>query len=317
MPMPMPIMIRIRGAILGALLVSGTLSMALSASLQQESRVIEVEKIRENLFVLSGGGGNTAVFVTAGGVVVVDSKNPGWGQTLIAKVRELTPRPITTIINTHTHFDHVGGNVEFPAAIEVIAHENTKANMEAGRAPKGLEERAGPDVFRANGGRNIAKRTFMDRMSIGTGPDRIDLYYFGRGHTNGDAWVVFPTHRVVHSGDVFARKDLVFLDGNNGASGVQIPDTLSKAAATLTDVDAIITGHGPVMAMADLREFAEFNRAFLAFVREGKQAGRSVDEMAKAWQTPARFAAYPQVPSASTDMVRIRGNVQVIYDELP
>src|SRR4030095_9419961 len=176
---------------------AAALALVLSASqqpaaAQAAANVVEVEKLRDNLFVLKGGGGNTAVFVGAQRVVVVDTKNPGWGQPILDRIKELTPKPITTIINTHTHGDHVSGNVEFPATVEVIVHENTAANMQEMRAstqtaPNGQP----PNIFKANNGRGMPTKTFTDRMTIGTGADRVDLYYFGRGHTNGDAWVVF------------------------------------------------------------------------------------------------------------------------------
>src|SRR5881397_1440093 len=95
----------------------------------QAPRIIEVEKLKDNLFLLKGGGGNTTVFVTRMGVVVVDAKNPGWGQPILDKIKELTNKPITTLINTHTHGDHVSGNVDFPATVQIIAQENTKADM--------------------------------------------------------------------------------------------------------------------------------------------------------------------------------------------
>ena len=193
-------------------------------------QVIQVEKLKDNLFLLRGGGGNTAVFVGADGVTVVDTKIPGWGQPLIAKIKEITPKPVVRIINTHTHYDHVGGNVDFPTTIEFVAHANTRANMEKGLPPKGAESRVPPDVFKANGGKNMANRTFKDKMTIGNGAERIDLYYFGRGHTNGDAWVVFPSLRVMHAGDIFSGKLVPLLDSNNGGSGVEIADTLAKAA---------------------------------------------------------------------------------------
>ena len=92
--------------------------------------MVEVEKLRDNLYLMRGGGGNSAVFITANGVVVVDTKNPGWGQPLLDKIKSVTDKPVTTIINTHTHGDHVSGNVEFPATVEVVTHENTAKNME-------------------------------------------------------------------------------------------------------------------------------------------------------------------------------------------
>ena len=76
----------------------------------------------------------------------------------------------------------------------------------------------------------MPKRTFKDRMTLGSGNDRIDLYYFGRGHTNGDAWVVFPALRIVHAGDIFSGKNIPLLDAVNGGSGVEIGNTLAKAA---------------------------------------------------------------------------------------
>lgn len=274
-------------------------------------KLIEVEKLRDNLYVLRGGGGNTAVFVGANGVVVVDSKNPGWGQTLLDKIKELTPKPITTLVNTHTHFDHVSGNVEFPTTVEVVAHENAAAQMQQMKTVTGTTPQNG-NIFTDNGGRGLPKRTFTDRLSLGSGADRIDLHYFGRGHTSGDTWVVFPSLRVVHAGDIFASKALPLLDANNGGSGVAIGDTLAKAADGLAaGVDTIITGHSTQMTVADLRQFAEFNKAFAVAVRQGKQKGQSADEIAAAWTMPAQFTGYA-TPAAA----RLRSNVDVVLNEL-
>ena len=127
---------------------------------QPAPRVVEVEKLKDNLFVLrgNGGGGNTAVFVQANGVTVVDTKNPGWGQPILDKIKELTPKPVTTIINTHTHGDHVSGNVEFQP-VDNVTHENTKANMEQMRPVTGIAIRA-PAVEHLQGQRRrgMAKR---------------------------------------------------------------------------------------------------------------------------------------------------------------
>src|SRR6188768_3372729 len=162
-----------RTMVLGVLLAVGAFAVARAQQPAADApKVVEVEKVKDNLFVLRGGGGNTAVFITANGVVVVDAKNPGWGQPILNKIKELTPKPITTLINTHTHGDHVSGNVEFPASVEVIVQENTKANME--KMP----------IFKEHNNAGMAKRTFKDKMTLGNGADEIDLYYFGRGHTN-------------------------------------------------------------------------------------------------------------------------------------
>ena len=301
-----------RASALAALVVVGGLSAAVAADRQatEKPKLIEVEKLRENLFVLRGGGGNSAVFVTAAGVVVVDSKNPGWGQPLLEKIRELTTKPVTHLINTHTHFDHVSGNVEFPTTVEVITHANTAALMKEMRPVTGATPQPG-NIFTENKGRGLPTRSFEDTLTVGKGADQIDLYYFGRGHTSGDAWVVFPSLRVVHAGDIFARKNVPLLDANNGGSGVEIGETLANAAAGLKNVDTIITGHSTQMTMADLREYAEFNRDFANAVREGKKAGRSIDEIAQTWTTPSKYGGYDK-----PDAARLRSNVEVVYNEV-
>ena len=124
---------------LGALVMIGGLTAAVSAWQQPQpapsAAAIEVDKLRPNLFVLKGGGGNTAALITANGVVLVDTKLPGWGKQIIKKVKDITDKPVITIVNTHTHFDRVGGNVEFPATVDVVdagEHGNADARDEPG-----------------------------------------------------------------------------------------------------------------------------------------------------------------------------------------
>ena len=218
-----------RSIVLGVLLVVGALSIAIAAQ-QPQARVIDVTKLKDNLYVLKGGGGNTAVFITANGVVVVDAKNPGWGQPILDKIKTLTDKPVTTLINTHTHGDHVSGNVEFPATVDIIVQENTAANMKKMIPNSTAADQTVPaqTIFQQNGGRGLPKRTFKDKMTLFKGADEVDLFYFGRGHTNGDAWVFFPALRVVHAADIFSGKNLPLLDANNGGSAVEIANSLEK-----------------------------------------------------------------------------------------
>ena len=303
-----------RAIVLSVLVIVGALSAAVGASQagggQAAPMVVEIEKLKDDLFVLRGGGGNTAAFITANGVVLVDTKLPGWGKPIIEAVKKVTDKPVTTIINTHTHFDHVSGNVEFPPSVEVIAQATTAKLMEAMNPVYGIQTGPQPNIFKDNGGRGLAKRTFTDRLTLGSGNERIELYFFGRAHTGGDAYVVFPNHRVLHTGDTFPNKGLPIIDANNGGSGIAYPDTLAKAAA-VPNIDTVITGHSPLMTIADVKEYADFNRAFLEAVRAAKNAGQSVDDVVKTWKVPERFKGYAQpMPE------RLRPNVQAVWDEL-
>lgn len=326
-----------RGLVLGTLVLIGVLSAAVGAMQQpagggRQGRAqgagrgpeptpsaagLKADKLRDNLYIVNSAtpgtftGGNTAVFITANGVTVVDTKIPGWGQPLIDKVKELTDKPITTVINTHTHFDHAGGNPEFPTTVEIVTHENTAKLMREGNPVSGLQGTQ-PNIFKESGGRGLPKRTFKDRLTLGSGSDRIELHYFGRAHTGGDAFVVFPAARVLHTGDAFPNKGVPIMDANNGGSGVEYADTMAKAAA-LANIDTVITGHaGATMTMADVKEYADFNREFVNAVRAAKKAGQTIDDAIN-WKVPERFlkSGYTQpMPMA------LRSNAQVVWNEL-
>ncbi len=302
-----------RRLVLGTLIAVGALSIAISAQQQQQPRVVEVEKLKDNLYVLKGGGGNTAVFITANGVVVVDAKNPGWGQPILDKIKTLTDKPITTLINTHTHGDHVSGNVEFPATVDIIVQENTKTNMAKMIPNSTAANQTVPakTIFDENNGRGVPKRTFKDKMTLFKGADEVDLYYFGRGHTNGDAWVAFPALRVVHTADIFSGKNVPLLDANNGGSAMEIANTLEKGLNGIKNVDMYITGHSTQMTPAELREYVSFNRDFLSDAQAAMKAGKTVDEMSTTWKVPAKYAGY-----AAADPNRLKNNFGLAYKEL-
>jgi cyclase len=255
--------------------------------------------------VLKGGGGNTAVFIMANGVAVIDTKLPGWGQPLLEKIKTLTGKPITTIINTHTHGDHTSGQVEFTGVnAEVVAQENTKANMEKLDLYKKAENK-----------KYLPKQTFKDKMSLFTGNDRIDLFYFGAGHTNGDAWIVFPSLRTVHAGDMFAQKGLPLVDGMNGGSTVAYPDTLLKAYNGIKNVDTVITGHSDTtMTWADLKQYADFNKDFLTWARAEMKAGKTAKQAAAEYKVPAQYRGYSGEVAAFFG--GLEGQIQGTYDQL-
>ena len=221
-----------------------------------------IEKIKDNLYKIPGAGSNTTVFMTAEGVVLVDTKLANNGEAILTQVKTVTDKPVTTIINTHVHPDHNGSNDYFKAArptIQVVTHENTKKWVAAN--PK-----ANPAW--------MPDRTFTDKMTLGKGKDRIDLYYFGPGHTNGDAFVVFPALRAMCIGDLMAWNMGPLIDPATGGSIIALPDTLEKALKGIKNVDLVIEGHGNVNTWQGLRAYTEFHRALLDG-REGRRCRAS------------------------------------------
>jgi cyclase len=295
-----------RGIVLGVLLALGALAVVKAqppAPDPNAPKVIDVDKVKDNLYVLKGGGGNTAVFITANGVTVVDAKNPGWGTPILDKIKTISTKPVTMLINTHTHGDHVSGNVEFPATVDVVVQENTKTNMEK------------MDIFKQNNGRGMAKRTFKDKMTLGKGADQIDLYYYGPGHTNGDALVVFPALRTAHIGDLFAGKNLPLVDGANGGSVLHYPDTLMKMHDGVKNVDTLINGHSnTTTTWADLKEFADFNKDFLTWAQGELKAGKTPEQAAPGWKVPDKYKGYSTQVAALFG--GLPGRIQRLQDEM-
>jgi cyclase len=264
-----------------------------------------IEKVKDNLYLIQGQGGNTAVYVAQNGVVIVDTKNPNNGQAILDQIKTVTDKPITHIINTHTHGDHTGSNQFFPASVEIVVQENTKGYME--KMPVYQEE------ANKNG---LPDRTFKDKLSVLRGKDTIDLYYFGAAHTGGDAFVVFRDARVMHTGDAFANKGFPLIDRNNGGSGVAYPDTIQKLTKGVKNVDTIINGHSPMtMKWQDLVEWGEFNRYFLTYTQQSLKAGKSAEEAMKEFKAPeGKFQGYNITPGGGRGGPA--GNVGIIYEEL-
>jgi cyclase len=304
-----------RALLLGVLIAVGGLSLAVSGQAPGPSAksiaAMKIAKVKDNLYVIGGSGaedqdsfsgGNVAVFITDGGVTIVDAKLPGFGPTIVERVKSVTNKPITRIINTHTHNDHTGSNEFFGASIENIVQENTKANM------------AKMDEFKGEKAQFLPKKTYKDTLKIGAGKDEIDLYYFGRAHTNGDTFVVFPALRTMHVGDVFAWKALPYVDAGNGGSVMDGGKTIAKALATVKNVDTIINGHMPTSTLNDLKEYQQFLAEFAAFAEKEAKAGKTSAQAATEWKLDPKYKGY--VVSVNPAFGGARSNLDIAYKEM-
>jgi cyclase len=235
-----------RNVVLGLLVAAG---LAVACYGTSEPGELQVARIKDTLFAITGEGGTTAVFIRGDGVVLVDTKITGNGQRILDSVRAITDKPITHILNTHTHYDHVGSNAFFPAGVEVVAHENAAARMVS------MEEFEEPAAKHG-----LPDSTFKDTMTLFSGDEAIELRYFGAAHTGGDAFIIFRALGVMHVGDVFQAPDLPSVDGDNGGSKTAFPQTLANAVAGIRGVETIIPGHGPVTTWQAFVDYAEFVR---------------------------------------------------------
>src|SRR5262252_10030723 len=150
-----------RALVLGAVVGLGVVAIALGNA-PRFPPIESIETVAPNLYRITGQGGNSAVFVRDDGVLLVDTKLANNGQALLDQIKKVTNKPVTHIINTHTHGDHTGSNSFFPASVDIVTQENTAANMKK------------MDAFKDEAGKvGLPDRTFKDKMTLLSGKDAI------------------------------------------------------------------------------------------------------------------------------------------------
>ena len=269
-----------------------------------------IEHVKGNVYKIFGAGGNTTVFVMSDGVAIVDTKLPNNGQAILNEIRKVSDKPVTLVINTHSHPDHVGSNQFFKdqrPTVEVVAQANTAVRM--GKA-------SGP--FPAN----PATKQFGDTMTLGSGRDRIDLYYTGPAHTDGDAFVVFTNDKVMQMGDAMAWSMAPLIDPGSGGSAVKAADTMERLVRTVKGVDTIVEGHGYIQPWQRAVDFAAFNRALVTESKRVQAAGGEPKDVVTAMIASGKHAPFLKdhtltgLEYGSTGRNRALINAMVAFKEL-
>jgi glyoxylase-like metal-dependent hydrolase (beta-lactamase superfamily II) len=199
-------------------------------------------KIADDLFVIHNDfvPGNTTALVTNEGVVLVDDKFEIDFPNIVSEVKKLTNQPIKYVVNTHHHADHSGGNAKMQAmSVQVVASEQAHENMVDGKMP------------------GQPTMTFRDRASIHLGGKTVELYHFGRAHTNGDVVALFPAQRALAAGDMFTFGDDVpeLIDYPGGGSAKEWTSTLDSVLQL--DFNNVVPGHGNVTSKTEMRKFRD------------------------------------------------------------
>jgi cyclase len=228
---------------------------------------LKSQRIQGDLHMISGEGGNVAVYATSDGVVLVDDMFDRNHTDILAQVKLITDRPLRYVINTHQHDDHAGGDFRMLPIAEVIAHRNVYANLKNLKRPY-YEDTPGTPI-------GLPRVTFSDRLDVHLGGRDIEAYHFGRGHTSGDAIIYFPELKAIHTGDLFISSSRpgvpIYVDYVQGGSLIEWTRTLERTLEL--DFDIVIPGHGPVATKADLARFnasiAAMRARLQALIRKG------------------------------------------------
>ena len=271
-----------------AAIVGVALAAVTAATQQPEQPPVEISEVADDLYIVTGPGGNVGVRVTSEGVVVIDDKFEADYDDIVASIASVTDQPIRYVFNTHHHGDHTGSNVQFAALAPIMAHENVRTNILRNNQP-------GPPSI-----------VYTDQTALYLGDATVEARYMGRGHTDGDSVIYFPDLRVVHMGDLSFGGGAPYIDFGNGGSALELMSTYDRVLEL--DFDTAIPGHGNLMTKADV---AVFRDAFQELLDTGRQLiseGVSEDDLA------ARLAE--QFPNLSYETGFPAQSIPGIYAEL-
>jgi cyclase len=248
---------------------------------------LKTERVKGDLYMVSGEGGNVALYATSEGVVLVDDMFDRNHADILTQIKSVTNQPLRYVINTHQHDDHAGGDMKMLPIAEVIAHKNVRANLADIKRPY-YEDTPGTPI-------GLPRITFATELAVNLGGKEVQAHYYGRGHTSGDAVIYFPELKVIHTGDLFlatraggrggvpARERPpgvpIYVDYVQGGSFLDWSKTMDDMLKL--DFDTVIPGHGPVSTHADVVKFRgdlETMRTRLVGLIKG---GKTKGELAK------------------------------------
>lgn len=250
---------------------------------------LEINQVRDGFFMIRDeNSGNINVFVSDDGVMLIDTKFARDYERYMALLRTVTDQPVRFVINTHMHGDHTGGNSLLEAlGPDIIATDNARRRLAAAQAT-GL-----PNI------------TFNDHMRLYFGERVMDLYWLGRGHTDGDLVIHLPEERMVLTGDLFAgyEPNIRLIDYGAGGSLKEWVATLEAVLAL--DFDTVIPGHSGPTDRAMMQQYLDENERMLELIGEMDASGRSPQEIQTAVTTEFGTMAF-----------FVMGGVQAVIDEL-
>ena len=256
------------------LLVVGII-VSIGFAQQRKASALETQKMSDNLYQLLGGGGaNGGFYIGDTGILVIDTKMSleAVHQTL-SEIKKISDKPLRFLVNTHSDGDHIAGNKYFPKSITIVAHENCRKDfLLPGRdgKPSAWEDPALAPF--------VPEVTYSRQMNLYLGSKRIELWYFGVGHTTGDTVVYFPEEKTAFIGDQMFLGRPQLIHSHKGGNSFEHVKTLTKMLETL-DVDTICSGHSVPFDRDTVKKHLEDMKKRQEKVKNLVVQGKSLDEV--------------------------------------
>lgn len=258
------------------ILIAALALLAHPAFAQDFSRVeITTEKLSDTTYMLRGSGGNMGLCVGPDAVFLVDDQYAPLTPKIIAAIAKITPKPVTFVLNTHWHGDHVGGNENLgQAGALVVAHENVRKRMDSEQFNEFMRFTVKPSPKAA-----LPVVTFTADLAWHINGDEVRVFHVPRAHTDGDAIVHFVASDVIHMSDVFWNGQYPFIDQASGGTMDGTIAAVDRGLALAGANTKIIPGHGPLATKADLQAYRDMLATIAGRVKKLIAEGRKLEEI--------------------------------------
>ena len=241
----------------------------------QETPPVRLAKISGNLYeILDGRGSNGGAYIGDNGILVIDAKMDmeSVDQT-ISEIKKITDKPILYLVNTHSDGDHINGNRFFPESVTIIAHENCRNDFFRATRDGSPSDWNDPELTPF-----IPELTFSEKMDMYLGSKKVELWYFGTGHTTGDLVVYIPEEKTAFLGDQLFLTRPQLIHSYKGGNSFEHVATLTRMLETL-DAQKFSSGHSEICSREDIQQhiiqIQELQKKVMTMVEQNK----SLDEV--------------------------------------
>jgi cyclase len=242
---------------------------------------INLEKLSDRLYqILGGAGANGGFYVGDNAVLVIDTKQTKESvDATIEGIKKITDKPIKYIVNTHSDGDHVTGNQFFPLTVTIVSHKNCREEFlhpSSNGEPSAWER---PDLAPF-----LPSVTYSDKLNIYLGFKKVELWYFGVGHTTGDTVVYFPEEKTAFIGDqIFIGRPQLIHSYKGGNSFAHVK-TLTTMLDTL-DAEKFCSGHSDPIGRTEVQQHIEEMKNLQEKVKTLVDQGKNLDEIQKEFES--------------------------------
>ncbi len=250
---------------------------ASSLSQQRETPPVKLDKLSDRLFqILGGRGANGGVYVGTDGVLVIDAKmNEESVKQQIAEIKKVTNLPIKYLVNTHSDGDHIAGNRFFPESVTIVSHEKCREEFFHPRRDGKPSEWNNPELAPF-----VPSMTFRNKMNIYLGAKKVELWYFGIGHTKGDSVVYIPEEKTAFLGDQIFMGRPQLIHSYKGGNSFGHVKALTKMLETLK-AERFCSGHSDPVDRSTVKHHIEEMKKIQSKIKSLIEQGKSLEEVKK------------------------------------